>query len=165
MAPLTMIHEISITLELSGLPVHVYGEISKHKNLDFNVGVYSDLMIKHKTGAVSQIHLDYLQQSARRNGIISLEKGWLSYDFNKKELVGQKGKEDISVIWHDADYDFNCVYIDQMKEFIRYVEEGRVKHKFDLQSSIETLKVVKAHLESNETGSKVQIERNDRFTF
>jgi len=162
---LTMIHEVHLALELAGLPLHVYGEISEYEKLNLDVDVCSDLMIKHKTGTVSQIHLDYLQQPSHRNGTISFERGWLSYDFNKIELVGQRGKENPSIIWSDLEYDFNQMYIDQMKEFIRYVEEGRMKHKFDVQSSIESLKVIEAHFKSHETGAKVKIERNKRFSF
>jgi len=162
---LTMIHEVHLALELAGLPRHVYGEISESEKLDLEVDVCSDLMIKHKMGAVSQIHLDYLQQPAHRSGTITFERGWLSYDFNKKELIGQNEGEDPSVVWSDPEDDFNQMYIDQMKLFIRYVEEGRMKHKFDLHASIESLKVVEAHFESNRTGKKVKIERNERFSF
>jgi len=162
---LTMIHEVHLALELAGLPLHVYGEISESEKLDLEVDVCSDLMIKHKTGAVSQIHLDYLQRPAHRSGTISFERGWFSYDFNIKELVGQKEGEDPTLIWRDPEDDFNRTYIDQMKLFIRYVEEGRMKHKFDLHSSVEGLKVVEAHFESNASGKKVKIERNDRFSF
>ena len=162
---LTMVHEVHLVLELSGLPLHVYGEISNYKQLDLDVDVCSDLMIKHRTGAVSQIHLDYLQQPAHRNGTISFEKGWLSYDFNKNELTGQKEKEEQSIIWSDLNYDYNQMYIDQMHEFVRYVEERRMIHKFDARSSIESLKVIEAHFESAINGARVEVERNERFSF
>jgi spore coat polysaccharide biosynthesis protein SpsF (cytidylyltransferase family)/predicted dehydrogenase len=162
---LTMIHEIHLALELAGLPLHVYGEITDYEKLDLEVDVCSDLMIKHKTSAVSHIHLDYLQQPSHRNGTISFEKGWLSYDFNTIELIGQIRENKTSVIWSDTQYDFNQMYIDQIQEFVRFVEERRMKHKFDAISSIESLKVVNAHFESAKIGKKVNIERNERFCF
>ena len=164
-AALTMIHEVHLALELAGLPQHVFGEISENEKLDLEVDVCSDLMIKHKTGSISQIHLDYLQRPAHRSGTISFEKGWLSYDFNRGQLLGQKGEEDPTIVWHDNNYNFNQMYIEQMELFIRYVEEGRVKHKFDIQSSVESLKVVDAHFESNISGRRVEIKRNERFSF
>ena len=162
---LTMIHEIHLALALAGNCSHVYGEVTPYGKLDLEVDVCSDLMIKHKGGAVSQIHLDYLQQPAHRSGVITFENGWLSYDFNKKELTGQMGESDPITIWNESGYDFNQMYIEQMERFIRYVEEGRMKHKFDAQSAIESLKVVEAHFDSSKTGSKVVIERNERFSF
>jgi len=162
---LTMIHEIQLALALAGDCSHVYGEVTAYGQLDLDVDVCSDLMIKHKSGTVSQIHLDYLQQPAHRSGTITFEKGWLSYDFNKKKLTGQIGQSDPITIWSDSDYDFNHMYVEQMEEFIRYVEEGRMKHKFDAQSATESLKVVEAHFNSSKAGAKVEIERNERFSF
>ena len=162
---LTLIHEIHLALELAGLPVSVVGEVSKYNKLDLEVDVCSDLMIKHKTGAVSQIHLDYIQQPSHRSGLITFEMGWLSYDFTRIELIGQKKGDDAHVVWSDKNYDYNKAYIDQMIEFVRFVEEGRLKHKYDAESSVESLKVVESLLESNNSGKKVSIERNERFSF
>jgi len=162
---LTLIHEIHLALELAGLPVSVVGEVSKYNKLDLEVDVCSDLMIKHKTGAVSQIHLDYIQQPSHRSGLITFEMGWLSYDFTRIELIGQKKGDDAHVVWSDKNYDYNQAYIDQMVEFVRFVEEGRLKHKYDAKSSIESLKVVESLFESSNSGRKVSIERNERFSF
>jgi len=162
---LTLIHEIHLTLELAGLPVSVVGEVSKYNKLDLEVDVCSDLMIKHKAGAISQIHLDYIQQPAHRSGLITFEMGWLSYDFTRMELIGQRKNNDTRIIWSDQNYDYNQAYIDQMVEFVRFVEEGRLKHKYDAKSSIESLKVVESLFESSNSGRKVSIERNERFSF
>ena len=162
---LTLIHEIHLALELAGLPVSVVGEVSKYNKLDLEVDVCSDLMIKHKTGAVSQIHLDYIQQPSHRSGLITFEMGWLSYDFTRIELIGQKKGDDAHVVWSDKNYDYNKAYIDQMIEFVCFVEEGRLKHKYDAESSVESLKVVESLLESSNSGKKVSIERNERFSF
>jgi len=162
---LTLIHEIHFALELAGLPVSVVGEVSEYKKLDLEVDVCSDLMIKHQAGAVSQIHLDYLQQPSHRSGLITFEMGWLAYDYTKMELVGQKKNSDTHIIWSDQNYDYNQAYIDQMVEFIRFVEEGRLKHNYDAGSSVESLKVVESLFESNNSGRKVSIERNESFSF
>ena len=143
----------------------VSGEITRYKELDLDVDVCSDLMLKHKTGAVSQIHLDYLQQPSHRSGLVTFEKAWLGYDFSKMELTGQRINEELQVLWNNSDYDSNQMYVDQLKEFVRFVEEGRVKHQYDALSSVESLKVVDAFFESNNTGKKVEIEQNKRFSF
>ncbi len=162
---LTLIHEIHLVIELAGLPIRVSGEITGYKKLDLDVDVCSDLMLKHKTGAVSQIHLDYLQQPSHRSGLVTFEKAWLGYDFNKMEITGQRINEEPQMLWNNSDYDSNQMYVDQLKEFIRFVEEGRVKHQYDALSSVESLKVVDAFFKSNKTGKKVDIEQNKRFSF
>lgn len=162
---LTLIHEIHLVIELAGQPIRVSGEITGYKKLDLDVDVCSDLMLKHKTGAVSQIHLDYLQQPSHRSGLVTFEKAWLGYDFNKMEITGQRINEEPQMLWNNSDYDSNQMYVDQLKEFIRFVEEGRVKHQYDAISSVESLKVVEAFFKSNKTGKKVDIEQNKRFSF
>jgi spore coat polysaccharide biosynthesis protein SpsF (cytidylyltransferase family)/predicted dehydrogenase len=164
-AALTMIHEVHLAIELAGMPIHVFGEISDYEQLNLDVDVCSDMLIKHKTGAISQIHLDYLQKPSHRSGTISFTKGWMSYDFNRGELIAQLGDNPPITIWSDIKYDSNQMYIEQMQEFVRYVEEGRMRHKFDISSSIESVKVVEAHFESNKSGRKVEIERNEKFSF
>ena len=117
------------------------------------------------TGAVSQIHLDYIQRPSHRSGLVTFEMGWLSYDFTKSELIGQKKGGEIHIIWSDQNYDYNKVYINQMMEFVRFVEEGRLKHKYDAKSSVESLTVVESLFESSSSGKKVNIENNNRFSF
>jgi predicted dehydrogenase len=162
---LTLIHEVHLVIELAGLPIRVFGEITGYKKLDLDVDVCSDLMLKHKTGTVSQIHLDYLQQPSHRSGLVTFEKAWLGYDFSKMELTGQRINEEPQMLWNNLDYDSNKMYVDQLKEFIRFVEEGRVKHQYDALSSVESLRVVEAFFKSNKTGKRVDIEQNKRFSF
>lgn len=162
---LTLIHEIHLALELAGLPISVYGEISEKNSLKLDVDVCSDLMIKHKDGAVSQIHLDYLQRPSHRSGLITFERGWLTYDFNRLEIVGQIEHESIQKIWVDKDYDYNQAYVKELEKFVRFVEEGRIKHSFDTSSAIESIKVVEALFQSNDSGRKINIERDERFNF
>jgi spore coat polysaccharide biosynthesis protein SpsF len=162
---LTLIHEIHLALELAGFPTYVSGEITDYKKLNLDVDVCSDLMIKHKSGAVSQIHLDFLQRPSHRSGLVTFEKAWLSYDFNMMEVTVQKNNEEPFKLYKNSDYDSNSMYIEQLKEFICMVEEERVKHKYDASSSLESLKVVEALFESNLTGRRIDIERNEKFSF
>jgi spore coat polysaccharide biosynthesis protein SpsF len=163
---LTLIHEIHLALEFAGLPSQVMGMVSDYKELDLDVDVCSDLMIKHQTGAVSQIHLDYIQKPAHRSGLLTFESGWMSYDFSGLNLLAQRTEDKTpQTVWSGKDYDYNDMYVKQMEEFICYVEEGRLKHKFDAPSSLESLKVVEAFFESNQQGKKINIVRNERFTF
>ena len=162
---LTLIHEIHLVIELAGQPIRVSGEITGYKKLDLDVDVCSDLMLKHKTGAVSQIHLDFLQQPSHRSGLVTFEKAWLGYDFNKMELTVQRINEEPQMLWNNSAYDSNQMYVDQLEEFVRFVEEGRVKHQYDAHSSVESLKVVDAFFESNKTGKKADIEHNKKFSF
>ena len=143
----------------------MFGEITDYQQLNLDVDVCSDLMIKHKSGAVSQIHLDFLQRPSHRSGLVTFEKAWLSYDFSKMEITVQNINEEPHELFKNSDYDANNMYIEQLKEFVRMVEEGRTKHGYDALSSLESLKVVEALFKSNLTGRRVDIERNEKFSF
>ena len=162
---LSLIHEIHLALDLAGLPTHVFGEITEYQQLNLDVDVCSDLMIKHKSGAVSQIHLDFLQRPSHRSGLVTFKNAWISYDFNKMEITAQRINEEPYELFKNPDYDANNMYIDELKEFICMVEEGRIRHKYDALSSLESLKVVEALFKSNLTGARVDIERNEKFSF
>jgi len=162
---LTLIHEVQLAIELCGKSISVYGEISDYDKLPIqNVDVCSDMMIKHQYGAISQIHLDYIQKPSHRSGLITFERGWISYDFNTMELKVQSN-DAVRVIYSDPSYDFNNAYIDQMKMFINYVEEGRLKHSYDIFSGIESLKVIDAFFKSSKNYTRVKIPNNERFSF
>ena len=161
---LSLIHEIHLVLELAGLPTNVFGEITKYQKLNLDVDVCSDLMIKHKSGAVSQVHLDFLQRPTHRSGLVTFEKAWLAYDLSRMVLTAQRINEEPCELFNKSNYDSNDMYIDQLKEFIRLVEEGRIKHQYDAQSSLESLKVVEALFKSNKTGKKINEGTIDNIT-
>ncbi len=124
---LTLIHEIHMAIELAGRPLEVCGMRSESSLLDVNkdIDVISDVMIKHNSGCVSQIHMDYIQKPFHRSGLITFEQGWISYDFNEQKVVAQTPNNKLPfVIWSDKNYDANEMYIKQLKCFIDYVEEG-----------------------------------------
>jgi len=162
---LSLIHEIHLAQELAGLPTKVSGFVSKNHNLNLDVDVCSDLMIRHQGDKVSQIHLDFVQRPSHRSGLITFEKGWLSYDFNKMEIISQIIGEEPYELYKDSNYDSNNMYIDELKDFISIVEQGRMKHKNDASSSLECLKIVEAFFESTLTGRIIDIDRNEKFAF
>lgn len=164
---LTLIHEIQLAIELCGMPISVYGEITNYDKLELNedVDVCADLMIRHQTNVVSQVHLDYIQRPSHRSGLVTFENGWASYDFNSMELKVQLKGESVKVLWSDKKYDFNNAYIDQMIKFVNFVEEGRLKHSYDVNSALESLKVADAFFKSAKLKKRVGILRDERFSF
>ena len=162
----TLIHEIHLVAELAGPPVEVCSMLAKSDLLELEVDVISNVMVRHESGCVSQVHLDYIQKPPHRSGVITFERGWLTYDFNESRVVAQS-VEDMSpnVIWSDKDYDENMAYVDQLRKFIEYVEEGRVRHSFDAFSSIDSLRIVDSILLSSESNKIVMLEKIKKNIF
>ena len=162
----TLIHEIHLVAELAGSPVEVCSMLAKSDLLELDVDVVSNVMVRHESGCVSQIHLDYIQKPSHRSGVITFERGWVTYDFNESRVVAQ-GQDDQSpnIIWSDKDFDENEMYVEQTKKFIEYVEEGRMKHPFDVLSSLDSLRIVEALFESSECGKCVEVDNKLKTFF
>jgi predicted dehydrogenase len=163
---LTLIHELHMAVELAGEAIEVAGFLSDSSMLNLDVDVISDVMVRHKSGCVSQIHLDYVQQPQHRSGLISFERGWISYDYNQSKVIAQGPDDNMPyTIWSDDTYDANEMYIEEIKTFIQYVEENRVIHCFDSESAIESLKLVDALFMSSANKNVVKVPYNKRFKF
>jgi len=159
----TLIHEIHLITELAGPPVEVCSMLEKSDLLDLDVDVISNVMVRHESGCVSQVHLDYIQKPAHRSGLVTFERGWAAYDFNESRVVAQ-GENDQApnIIWSDKDYDNNEMYLEQSRKFLEYVEEGRMKHPFDALGSLDSLRIIEALFESGEGGKFVEVENQVR---
>lgn len=142
---LTLIHEIHLAQELLGPVEKVQAIYSKYNQLQLDVDVIADLMLRHTSGAISQIHLDYVQRPLQRCGVISCENGWIRYDLVSNQVMAQSSNETKpKVVWDGSAYDPNQQYIDEMATFIRYTREGRVRHPYDAWKAARSLAIVDA---------------------
>ena len=161
---LTLIHEIHLAIELAGKPLEVCGMKSSSSLLDVDtdIDVIYDAMIRHESGCVSQIHMDYIQKPFHRSGTITFERGWISYDFNENKVIAKMQDDQTPiVVWSDHNYDNNKMYFEQIKCFVNYVEEQRVKHPYDIQGGLDSLWVVESLFKSD-TQKKIIKNQNNK---
>ena len=152
-AALTLIHEVHLALELMGRVEAVSCLCPRSDLLPLDVEVIADMQIQHISGAVSQIHLDYIQRPIHRCGVISCERGWIRYDLIIPKVVAQfEGDSVPHIVWEESDYDATQQYIEEMRTFLRYVSEGRMQHEFDIRRGIQSLAVVETALLSAKSG-------------
>ncbi len=145
----TLSHEIHMALQLLGPAVAVSALMPAHESLPLAVDVVSDLMVRHVTGAVSQIHLDYLQRPYHREGVISCVRGWIRYDLAAPRVTVQRASEKSPcVVWESSHCDGNQSYLDEMGTFVRYVREGRVRHAYDALQGTHSQAVIQAAMGS-----------------
>ena len=150
---LTLIHELHLAVQLLGPARRVSAVIPDCDRLKLDVDTVADLMIDHSTGAVSQIHLDMIQRPTHREGVVSCERGWASYNLLTKALVGQYADQaHPETLWQQDDYDSNEPYREQMKTFLSYVREGRVRHEYDAWKATQSLSIA--------TSAKIAAESN-----
>lgn len=146
---LTLSHELHLAAELLGPVTGLCAILSGSALLDLDVDVISDFLAQHSSGAVSQVHLDMVQRPAHRIGTISCERGWISYDLIRGSVVMQSAEQQSPVtVWDEPQYDPNDAYLEEMKTFLNYVREGRVRHEHDAWKGARTLAIVEAAFES-----------------
>jgi predicted dehydrogenase/spore coat polysaccharide biosynthesis protein SpsF (cytidylyltransferase family) len=149
----TLIHELHLAIELLGPASAVSCLLPASDLLPLEVDTIADVMIQHRSTAVSQIHLDYVQRPSHRCGVISCERGWIRYDLSRPQVVALfEGESDPHVVWQDLDYDANQPYVAEMRTFLAYVSQGRVRHEFDVWHAIADLAIVDAAFESADSG-------------
>jgi spore coat polysaccharide biosynthesis protein SpsF len=152
-AALTLIHEIHLALELLGPARAVVCLNPTSDLLPLEVDVVADMLVQHISGSTSQIHLDFIQRPTHRSGVISCERGWIRYDLTQpKVMVQTEGEVKPRILWEDRDYDANQPYLDEIRTFLRYTSEGRVRHEFDAWRATRSLAVVDAALMSVQSG-------------
>ena len=155
---MTLIHEIHLAQEFFGDVASVYGLISPSDVLPLEVDTIADLMMHHKSGVVSQLHLDFVQRPLHRSGVISCERGWIRYDLANGIVFAQIDGEDTpECLWKGTDYDSNQQYLDEMQTFLRFVREGRIRHLFDAWHAAQTMAIVDAAFASVSCGAVKEV--------
>ena len=148
---LTLIDEIHLAMEL-------LGEADKVACMLPSSDALADIMINHSSNAVSQIHLDMIQRPTHRRGVISCERGWISYNLVTNTVIGQTmGQHGVKVIADDALYDVNESYVEEMEMFLNCVREGKVRHEYDAVRAMQSLAIATSALEAAHTNSLIEI--------
>ena len=160
---LTLIHEIETALTFAGNAREVFCYLKNYDSLNIEVESQAYLMIKHTNDTVSSIHLDYVQKTPHRSGLLTFENGWISYDFNKNIVISKnvyQKKE--KIIWEDKKYNYNTMYVDELKKFVELTKQGLIIHENDAENAIESIKVVEAAKKSNSQKRNIVIEKYNK---
>lgn len=79
---------------------------------------------KFRNKVLGTIRCDYLQQSYSRNCKVKGEKGNIEWDF-KENIVWLKTKEKNKKLFSVKDFDFNRVYVDEVKYFFDCIRKNK----------------------------------------
>ena len=154
----TLIHEIHMAQELLGPAKSVACFLNQSAKLDLDVDTIADFMIQHLSGPVTQVHLDLIQHPTQRRGVLSCERGWVEYDLINNWVKARTEQQLEPVeIWQVEDFDSNQPYIDEMRTFLSYVREGRVRHSYDAWRGAQSLATIISALASASSGSVVEL--------
>jgi len=143
---LTLAHEIHLACALFGDVEEVTCRMPSFEALPLPVDVRSDLMVRHRTGCISQIHLDFVQRPLTRSGLIIGSLGTIRYDLagGTFEVVTPEGGEQLDLSSSDP----NESYLAEMQTFLDCVRTRRKRHAHDLWQAAHTQAVIDAAFES-----------------
>lgn len=123
---LDRIHEIDYILWLLGDVKAIYGLSSKVGELDIETEDIADIVLQHKNGVISNIHLDYLRREYLCSCEICGYDGILSWDFKKRQMKLYKAKRKKWIDYSNKiPQDINSMYIEEIKEFLECVKGNR----------------------------------------
>jgi predicted dehydrogenase len=123
---LDCIHEIDLARWYLGEVQDVLCMTAHTGSLEISTEDVAAIICRHVSGAISEIHLDYVQRTYERGCQIVGERGSIFWDFNSKQ-----------VRWFDADsggwttfpqpegWALNDMYVAEMKHFIECVQQRR----------------------------------------
>lgn len=137
-ALLSLIHEVHMATELFGPARQVSCVLPQSDLLSLDVDVIADLMIEHANGGVSQIHVDLIQKPAHRQGVVSCERGWINYDLINRTVDSINSASTLTVAEDSAEQS----YIEEMKTFLDFARQGKIRHEYDAWGATQSLGVV-----------------------
>jgi len=155
-------HELDYICWLLGKPKSVACFARKVSSLEVDTEDTADILVDFESGAVANIHMDFVRQDYARNCEIHCEKGTLVWKFGWKssrstlELRESDGQSIKSSMLLDVPWDANDMYIEEMKAFVEAVEGKRIPSP-GLQEGALSLRVALKALESSSKGRTVKL--------
>ncbi len=123
---LDCIHEIDLTRWYLGEVREVVCMAGHVSSLEIATEDVAAIVCRHISGAISEIHLDYVQQTYERGCQIVGEKGSIFWDFSQKQVRWFDGGTGQWTTFSQPDrWEVNQMYVDEMKHFIDSVSSRR----------------------------------------
>ncbi|HDH08781.1 MAG TPA: Gfo/Idh/MocA family oxidoreductase, partial [Gammaproteobacteria bacterium] len=125
---LDAVHEIDYLYWLFGPGVEVTASADKLSELDIDVEDYASMVITHKNGIRSEIHLDYLRQFKRRGCEIVGTKGTLIWQSEGKQpeqcmvKIFHSDSQEWEILFETHDLDNTSPYLTLMKQFTSAIQ-------------------------------------------
>lgn len=122
-AILDFIHEIDLALWYSGDAVPVACATVPATAIGLDVEGSADLLLRHQSGALSNVHVSFIQRDYSRGCEITGTDGTLLWDFGAP-VVRLYRSSAWETFPHAAEWTINQMYMDEMSHFLRHAQSG-----------------------------------------
>lgn len=151
------IHELDYTRWFLGEVEKVFCFSGKFSSLDIDTEDMAEILLKFSSGALAEVHLDYLQRSYGRSCQIIGEEGTILWDFNEKEVKYYSARtKKWQAFPQEAVYDINQMYVEELRHFVLCVH-GQQRSMQDIHAGKRVLEIALAAKESAEKGRQVPL--------
>ena len=137
---MTLIHSIDLLYWMIGKASEVKSENGKLSNLNLDVEDIAEIIIKFKSGAIGNVHVDFIQKPYVNTLTLNGLNGKIFWDYHAKfmEITDREGKKEI--IKDPDGFEKNQMYIDELKHFLGCVKNKK-KTINSLDQGIDTLNI------------------------
>jgi predicted dehydrogenase len=154
------IHELDYIHWLLGEVNKVFCFSGKLSSLEIDTEDTAEILLHFNSGAIAEVHLDYIQRSYARSCQIIGEEGTILWDFNEGQIkLYTSATQNWQIFLQPADYDINRMYLDEMKHFLDCIE-GKAQPMQDIRSAKKTLQIAFGARESAEIGYSIKLMEN-----
>lgn len=154
---LDAIHELDYIRWFLGDVTEVFSFSDKLSNLEIDTEDVAEILLRFKSRAIAEVHLDYVQRSASRSCQIIGEKGTILWEQNEGVKLYSAERKTWDSFKPPQNYDIKQTYIDEMVHFINCIE-GKEDPLINIMDGIEVLKIALAAKESSKTGTLIKIK-------
>ncbi|MEP7286098.1 MAG: Gfo/Idh/MocA family oxidoreductase [Chloroflexota bacterium] len=139
-AILDCIHEIDLALWYLGAAEVVSAVSLPAESLGIEVEGLVEILLRHHSGALSNVHLNYIQRDYKRACQIIGTEGTIYWDFTDGEVRVYTPAGEWEITKQSADWTVNQMYIDEMTYFMNCVVNHTPTFS-DVQQGIAALQV------------------------
>ncbi len=133
-------HELDYAQWLLGELEVEHAVLRSSKELGLDVEDMADIVLRTQAGVVCNVHLDFLQRSARRICSFIGSKGCLEWDLIKN-MITYIGVDGSDVVYSEPDWDKNQLYLSMVLDFVAMIE-GRSHNCIDIEAAAKTTEMI-----------------------
>jgi predicted dehydrogenase len=123
---LDCIHEIDLARWYLGEVREVFCVAERRSVLELDTEDVALLVCRHSDGALSEVHLDFIQRTYERGCQIAGAEGSIFWDFRDGTVRLYEAAGEIwSVFRQPEEFQVNQIYVDEMRHFLECVERRR----------------------------------------
>jgi len=122
---LDCIHEIDLALWYFGEAKVLASAQLPARNIGLGTDGLAEIILRHESGMLSSIHLNFLQRDYRRTCQIIGEEGTIYWDFADHQVRVHGENGDIKEIFREPEgWQLNQMYLDELEHFLWAVRSG-----------------------------------------